>query len=134
MWTPALGICALVCPHGQAAEQELESGTPLRRTAAEHREFLTRQVEEISSGMDFEVWHALEHPAGSCDRSRLTTRASVSCTRATTQGRALAYKAIGIQLISRCTILQELTIQSPMPSVGYTQVRFLLPAQSMRCK
>jgi hypothetical protein len=34
--------------------------------------------------MDFEVWHALEHPAGSCDRSRLTTRASVSCTRATT--------------------------------------------------
>jgi hypothetical protein len=84
MWTPALGICALVCPHGQAAEQELESGTPLRRTAAEHREFLTRQVEEISSGMDFEVWHALEHPAGSCDRSRLTTRASVSCTRATT--------------------------------------------------
>ena len=42
----ALGICALVCPHGQAAEQEIKSGTPLRRTAAEHREFLTRQVEE----------------------------------------------------------------------------------------
>ena len=42
----ALGICALVCPHGQAAEQEVKSGTPLRRTAAEHREYLTRQVEE----------------------------------------------------------------------------------------
>ena len=42
----ALGICALVCPHGQAAEQEIKSGTPLRRTAAEHREFLTRRVEE----------------------------------------------------------------------------------------
>ena len=42
----ALGICALVCPHGQAAEQEIKSGTPLRRTAAEHREHLTRQVEE----------------------------------------------------------------------------------------
>jgi hypothetical protein len=42
----ALGICALVCPHGQAAEQEIKSGTPLRRTAAEHREYLTRQVEE----------------------------------------------------------------------------------------
>jgi hypothetical protein len=42
----ALGICALVCPHGQAAEQEIKSGTPLRRTAAEHREFLTRQAEE----------------------------------------------------------------------------------------
>ena len=110
----ALGICALVCSHGQAAEQESKSGTPLRRTAAEYREFLTRQVEEISSGMDFEVWHALEHPAGSCDRSRLTTRASVSCTRATTQGRALAYKAIGIQLISRCTSPQSVT-----PSFGF---------------
>ena len=42
----ALGICALVCPHGQTAEQEVKSGTPLRRTAAEYREFLTRQVEE----------------------------------------------------------------------------------------
>ncbi len=42
----ALGICALVCPHGQAAEQEIRTGTPLRRTAAEHREHLTRQVEE----------------------------------------------------------------------------------------
>jgi hypothetical protein len=42
------GICALVCPHhdGQTAEQEINSGTPLRRTAAKHREFLTRQVEE----------------------------------------------------------------------------------------
>ena len=29
----ALGICALVCPHGhwQDAEQEIKSGTPLRR-------------------------------------------------------------------------------------------------------
>jgi hypothetical protein len=42
----ALGICALVCPHGQAAEQEIKSSTPLRRTAAEYREHLTRQVEE----------------------------------------------------------------------------------------
>jgi hypothetical protein len=40
----ALGICALVCPHGQAAEQEIKSGTPLRRTAAEYSEHLTRQA------------------------------------------------------------------------------------------
>ena len=30
----ALGICAIVCPHAQAVEQEIKSGTPLRRTAA----------------------------------------------------------------------------------------------------
>ena len=32
------------------------------------------------------------------------------------------------------TILQELTIQSPMPSAGYTHFKFPLPAQSVRCK
>ncbi len=35
---------------------------------------------------------------------------------------------------SKCAILQELTIQSPIPSVGYAQFRFPLPAQSVRCK
>ena len=43
----ALGICSLSCPHGQTLESAVESGSPLRqRTAAEHREYLTRQVEE----------------------------------------------------------------------------------------
>ena len=43
----ALGICSLSCPHGQTLESAVESGSPLRqRTAAEYREYLTRQVEE----------------------------------------------------------------------------------------
>ena len=43
----ALGICSLSCPHGQTLESAVESGSPLRqRTAAEFREYLTRQVEE----------------------------------------------------------------------------------------
>ena len=42
----ALGICSLVCPHGQAVEQEVNSGTPLRRTATEYRDYLTCQVEK----------------------------------------------------------------------------------------
>ena len=46
----ALGICSLVCSHGQNGELEVnsgfDSGTPRRRTAAEHREYLTCQVEE----------------------------------------------------------------------------------------
>ncbi len=37
-------------------------------------------------------------------------------------------------MLSKCTMLQELTIQSPMLSVGYTQFKLPLPAQSMRCK
>ena len=51
----ALGICDLVCPHGQAAEQGVKSGTPLRRTAAEHREYLLRQVEEDFIRHGFQV-------------------------------------------------------------------------------
>ena len=55
----ALGICALVCSHEQAAEQGIKSGTPLRRTAAEHREYLDasgggRLIRHDLFGMDFE--------------------------------------------------------------------------------
>jgi hypothetical protein len=69
--------------------------------------------------------------------SRPTTRTSASCTRAT-----IPRLCAGVQgcrkltrnMLSKCTILQESTILLPMLSVEYTQFRFPLPAQSVRCK
>jgi hypothetical protein len=126
----ALGICALVCPHGQAeaAEQESKSGTPLRRTAAEYREFkfLTRQVEE-----DF-VRHGFRGLACApkCSSIQLAvataSRAESDSAAKTALNVIAETKAfLDVSVVIKCPNGEEV-VTNDSPSLGWTQLQTLM--------